>query len=219
MAVGAWMSSGTTSAPPTPAPNTGAIALSTTAPPLSTTSRASSAPTTHVSTLLPIPSSGVAPIIPPTGTEVDPRTVAVVDAPAGPPTSAELASPEGAAAAWLARWCPFTWTEQLAVAEARARAAMTANGWGTFDPGGNAAARASWAKTVAAHETGRCSAASAVVNADAPRSATAAVVMVSATRVVTGSDGPPYTEPVTAQRVVLRGADGAWHVDLPSVGG
>jgi hypothetical protein len=214
--VGAWMSSHAAPALPTPAASAGTTVQSS-AP--STTGSSSPTSATRVSALPPIPSSGVAPIIPPTGTGVDPRTVAVVDPPAGPPTNTELASPEVAAAAWLARWCPFAWTEEFGAAEARARAAMTANGWGTFDPAGNTAARASWAKTVAAHETGRCSAATAVVNADAPRTDTAAVVIVSATRVVTGSDESPYTEQVTAQRVVLRGTDGAWHVDLPSAGG
>lgn len=213
--VGAWMSSRAAPALPTPAASAGTAAQSP--PPPSTTST-SPTPATRVSALPPIPSSGVAPIIPPTGTGVDPRTVAVVDPPAGPPTNTELASPEAAAVAWLARWCPFAWTEVFGAAETRARAAMTANGWSVFDPARNARARASWAQTVAARETGRCSAPSAVVNADAPRTGTAAVVMVSATRVVAGTDGA-YVEPVFEQRVVLRGADGVWRVDLPSVGG
>ncbi|MBV9163269.1 MAG: hypothetical protein JO281_17315 [Pseudonocardiales bacterium] len=87
-----------------------------------------------------------------------------MDPPAGEATAGELSSPEGAVAAWLARWCPYSSTEAFGAAEQRARSAMTAAGWAEFDPAQHERARQSWQTIVAERQTARCSAPRALVS-------------------------------------------------------
>ncbi|WP_344041522.1 hypothetical protein [Saccharothrix xinjiangensis] len=168
----------------------------------------------------PIPTSGVAPAEAQPRTATDPATIAVVTAPTGPPTRQELAGPEDAAGAWLARWCPFTTGEErFGDAERRAQSAMTDAAWSLFDPTGDERAARSWEQASAAGETGRCSAAIAQVVPSAPRTPERVVVRVTADRVVTTAAGTRYVESVFSTRVMLRQTDGTWRVDLAAVGG
>ena len=176
-------------------------------------SRVSSAP------LLPIPSGGVSPLTPPASTALDPASIVLVAPPAGDATASELGTPDGAVRAWLARTCPFDWHDPLGAAEARGRSALTQAGWRQVDPTGNPAARTSWAETVAARETGRCAAPVAMVDPEAPRTDTAAIVIGSIARVVTGPGAPPYVDTVDWTGWVRLGPDGLWRVDLASPGG
>lgn len=185
-------------------------------------STAATSPTPHSAAVPPqppIPSGGVPAATARPRPPVDPATVAVVDPPTGPPSDADLATADGAMRAWLARWCPFTYTDPLGAAEDRARPAMTGSAWAAVDPRGNDGARQSWQKTVTAQESGRCAAPTAIISPEAPRSDTAAIVIGSITRVVTGPGRAPYAEPITQVRVVERGADGRWRVHLESTGG
>ncbi|WP_447002372.1 hypothetical protein ACRAKI_21860 [Saccharothrix isguenensis] len=168
----------------------------------------------------PIPPSGVAPTIAQPRTATDPSTIVVVAAPQGSPTRQELAGPESAARAWLARWCPFTTTgEQLGDAESRARPAMTAEAWSLFDPADDDRAVRSWEQATAAGESATCSAPVAQIVPSAPRAPERVVVRVTADRVVTTAAGTRYVEPVASTRVMLRQGDGTWRVDLAAVGG
>lgn len=190
--------------------------------PVSSTAPASTTPTPGTAGLPaqpPIPSGGVAPITPRPATTLDPGSVAVVDPPAGDPTPTELATPESAVRAWLARLCPFHFSEPFGTVERRARPAMTDIGWSTLDPGDDARARASWDRTVAARESGRCAPPTALVSPEAPRSPTTAIVVGSVTRVVTAAGQRPYVEELSEVRIVRRGTDGLWRVDLPTEGG
>ena len=168
----------------------------------------------------PIPPSGVAPTIVQPRAATDPSTVVVVAAPQGPPALQELAGPESAARAWLARWCPFTTTEErFGDAERRARPAMTAEAWSLFDPAGDDRAARSWEQATAARESGNCSAPVAQIVPSAPRTAERVVVRATADRLVTTAAGSRYVELVAATRVMLRQIDGTWRVDLAAVGG
>lgn len=185
----------------------------------------------------PIPPDGVTPVTPGPDTTADRDSVRVVAVPTGAPTRAELATPEAAMRAWLARLCPFTHTDPFGTAEQRARPAMTDNGWSTLNPldgdsggdsGGGADQRvsASWDKTVAARESGRCAQPIAQISAEAPRTPTSVIVIGAATRVITSTnhtsataDQAPYVEQLSVVRVVRRGTDGLWRVDLPTEGG
>ncbi|MFT7835719.1 hypothetical protein Q5530_06185 [Saccharothrix sp. BKS2] len=168
----------------------------------------------------PIPPSGVAPAQARPRTATDPATIAVVTAPPGPPARRELSDPQDAAGAWLARWCPFTASEdQLGDAERRAQPAMTDAAWSLFDPAGDERAARNWEQATAAGETGRCSAPVAQVVPSAPRTPERVVVRVTADRVVTTAAGARYVEPVSSTRVMLRRPDGTWRVDLAAVGG
>jgi hypothetical protein len=191
--------------------------------PTSSTSSATSSSSAPASKVIPpqqpIPSGGVAPMTPAPGQVIDPASVALVDAPAGPPSPADLATPEGAVTAWMARYCPFNFADPFGAAETRARPAMTDQGWSKFDPTANDKARASWSETVAAKEIGRCAAPAAMVSPEAPRSAGSAIVIGSVNRVVSGAGGAPYVEQLAETRIVLRGTDGLWRVDTATVGG
>lgn len=159
---------------------------------------------------------------------MDAGSLRVVDPPVGEPTPVELGTPEGAMRAWLARLCPFDHVDPFGAAEQRARAAMTDAGWATLNPvdgdaGGDERARLSWEKTVAAGESGRCAEPTAQISLEAPRTATSAIVIGAVTRVVTSPDSDPdqapYVEQLSQVRLVRRGADGLWRVDLPAEGG
>ncbi|WP_157620336.1 hypothetical protein [Saccharothrix sp. NRRL B-16348] len=144
----------------------------------------------------------------------------MVAAPQGPPALQELAGPESAARAWLARWCPFTTTgERFGDAERRARPAMTAEAWSLFDPAGDDRAARSWEQATAARESGNCSAPVAQIVPSAPRTSERVVVRVTSHRVVTTAAGTRYVESVSSTRVMLRQGDGTWRVDLAAVGG
>ncbi|MFC4859191.1 hypothetical protein [Actinophytocola glycyrrhizae] len=182
----------------------------------------------------PIPPGGVTPLTPGPDTTVDPNSVQVVPIPTGPPTRTDLATPEAAMRAWLARLCPFTYTDPFGTAEQRARPAMTDNGWSTLNPlnGGSnedvadQRARVSWDKTVAARESGRCTQPVAQISAEAPRTTISVIVIGGATRVITSTGrtrestaASPYVEQLSEVRVVRRGTDGLWRIDLPTEGG
>lgn len=168
----------------------------------------------------PIPPGGVlAPRLPPAAAVIDARSITVTDPPAGEPSVAELSTPEAAAAAWLARWCPFSTTEQFGTAENRARSAMTADGWAEFDPTVQERARSSWQRSVAAGESGRCSGPVVFVSREAPRTETHAVVIAAAYRVIEGASAAAYVERLDQTRVVVRGPDGLWRVDVATIGG
>jgi hypothetical protein len=169
--------------------------------------------------LPPIPPGGVAPITPPASTPVNPASVQVVDPPMGEATPGELGSPEGAVAAWLARWCPYSHTEAFGAAEQRARSAMTASGWVEFDPERNERARQSWNTVVTEAQSARCSAPRVLVSPEAPRSETSAIVIGQIQRVITAGSGARWVDTLTTTRVVLRGADGRWRVDAATTGG
>lgn len=172
----------------------------------------------------PIPSSGVdaAPLDTENSTDpgtVDTGAIEPVDPPRGTPTRAELGTPESAMAAWLARWCPFTYTEPFTAAEERARPAMTGAGWRSFDPRRGTGARASWNRTVTAHESGQCTRPVARVSPEAPRTDTMAIVIGTVNRVITAPGEPAYVEQVNELRIVRRDDTGQWRVDLPTEGG
>lgn len=169
--------------------------------------------------LSPIPSGGVAPISPPAGGAINPAAVSIAPAPTGDATPAELGSPAGAVSAWLGRTCPFNYHDPFGAAEQRGRSAMTAAGWAQYNPAGNQRAAASWSQTVAAHEVGQCGAPTAAVDPEAPHTDTSAIVIGEIQRVVTGDGESPYVETVDVTRVVLRGSDGLWRVDLSQQAG
>lgn len=216
-ALSVWFSGRAPAPHPQPAATGAAVASSAPVPP----STAPPTPGAGVSLpgLPPIPPGGVAPIRPPTSTTVNPASVRLADRPTGEATAAELSSPEGAVGAWLARWCPYSSTEAFGAAEQRARSAMTAAGWAAFDPAGNDRAQRSWRTIVTERQTARCSAPTALISPEAPRSAVSAIVIGQIQRVVTAGDGARWVDTLTGTRIVLRGADGLWRVDTATTGG
>lgn len=94
---------------------------------------------------------------------------------------------------------------------------MTAAGWAEFDPDYGSARRA-WEHTVAARETGHCGAVTVAVMTNSDGDGVA-VVTGSVFRMVTSPDRPSYVEQLVQTRIVLRGADSLWHVDIATVGG
>jgi hypothetical protein len=119
----------------------------------------------------------------------------------------------------LARTCPFSFRDAFGAAEQRGESAMTANGWNNDNPANNQQAQTSWSETVSAQEVGQCGAPTAAVDPEAPGDASSAIVIGSIERVVTGPGEAAYVETVNATRVVLRGADGLWRVDVATQGG
>lgn len=221
MGLGWWITSGQSR--PVPAAQDGAAAP---VPSASVAPSASSPPPSQpnvgggLSQRDPIPSGGVAPIVPPAPKPgPDPRSVTTVPVPSGPPTRAELSTPESAARAWMARWCPFDYREPYGTSQRRARPAMTELGWSSFNPADSDRGRMSWDKTVAAKETARCSAPSAQIVPEAPRSSDTAMVQVTARRVVTGPGAAPYVETLTQTRIAKRGPGGLWRVGMSTRGG
>lgn len=216
LALGWWFSSGNDESPQPQQAVPQAPSLPTAPPP--------SAPQTSVpegnpglSPIDPIPPGGVAPIAPrPHTPAANPATVPVVPAPSGPPSTAELSTPESAAQAWMARWCPFDSREPYGAAEQRAQATMTELGWSEFAP--RESGRPSWDKRVAAGESAQCSAPQAEIRPEAPRSTTSAIVRITAQQVITGRDGA-YVEKLAEQRIVQRGPDGLWRIDTATKGG
>ena len=196
----------TSSAPSsTPAPN-----------PVSTSSR----PTTSARAVPPrppIPSGGVTPLTAGTPQKLAPASVVLADPPLSPPTPNDLATADSAAAAWMARWCAFTYTDTFGTNIARARPAMTPAGWASF--ASTTPSRASWAATVAAGESARCSTPTARISPEAPRSADSAIVLVTADRVVSAARAASYVESLGESRVVRRGDDSLWRVDTATEGG
>lgn len=199
--------------------------------PTSTPDTATSPPATQstadqsLAPLPPIPPSGVTPVPTRPGEPVDPRSVTLVDPPTTAPTRGDLSTPDGAMRAWLARWCPFDYTDLFGTAERRAQPAMTEAGWATLNPDNDTPTadrlRASWDKTLAARESGRCAEPVAVISPEAPRADSSAIVIGAITRVITSdsSGQAPYVEQLTEVRIVQRGPDGLWRVDLAATGG
>lgn len=208
-----------TTTPPAAVP--GSSTASTTGSPrtLHTPTGSSPTPSSSLPAVAPIPAGGVTAITPTARTPLAADSVDLDPVPAQAPDAGELATPENAAVAWLRRWCAFTWTDAPGTAERRAQPAMTGAAWTLFDPGRSERALASWQRTVAAQETGRCSAPRAIVSPEAPRSPRSAIVLVTADRVVTGSNGAVYVEQVRETRIVLREDDSLWRVDTATEGG
>ena len=144
-------------------------------------------------------------------------SVLVVPAPAGPITVAQLGSPEAAASTWLSRWCAYDWHTPLGTRENRAHPAMSERGWLGFDPLTSPASAKAWAAIVATRQSAVCSAPTAVVSPEAPRSATGAYMIVTANRVVTPEGGAPVVEQVRETRQVLL-REGRWLVDIAANG-
>lgn len=172
----------------------------------------------------PIPATGVPPIPAPPPTELVTRPVHVMERPVQPPTEADLMSPTAAAAAWFTRWCPFDHTTTTSDRARLIRPGMTDAGWASDAPGSDTARQESWRRSVAAGESGRCSDPSldqlATVGAGAGASgAGAVIVQLTAPRVITRAEHTPYVELVEQTRVVVRGGDGLWRVDVPVEGG
>lgn len=167
----------------------------------------------------PIPPNGVAPVTPAPRVTGAPGDVVVATAPthfAGPD---DLASPQSAAVAWLARVCSFDHRDPFGAAEARGRSAMTEAQWVHENPTQYEPARRSWQRTVIAGEVGRCSEPTASVSPEAPRTDDQAIVLISADRVVSASSGAVYVERADETRVVERGTDGLWRVGQRTSGG
>lgn len=217
-----WPTSSTAPRPASPPPPSGVVEpalLPALDPPVTTLPAPSSAAPLPFTAQAPIPPQGV-PALPPRKDDAqDPTRIAVVDPPGGEPSPAELSSPQSAAQAWLARLCPNSYTDDFGAAEQRARPAMTLAGWAQLDPARNERARTSWNQALQAKETSRCSAPTAVVSPEAPRSPTSAIVILQIDRVVTSGTGARWVEPLRHTRVVLRGDDGLWRVDTATEGG
>jgi hypothetical protein len=137
-----------------------------------------------------------------------------------------MGSPDGVMRAWLSRVCPFDFTDAFGTAERRAKPAMTDAGWATINPDNDTPraerAHASWDTTVVARESGRCAEPAATISPEAPRSDASAVVIGATTRVITARAGDgqaPYVEQLSEVRIVRRGTDGLWRVDLATAGG
>lgn len=222
--VAAMLWTGTRNAPEPVRPTVvmpGSSTVSTTGSPLTlhTPSRSSPPGLSSLPAVAPIPAGGVTAITPTAPVPLAADAVDVEPVPTDAPGAGELSTPENAAVAWLRRWCAFTWTDAPGTAERRAQPAMTAAAWSLFDPARSERALASWQRTVAAQESGRCSAPRAMVSPEAPRSPRSAIVLVTADRVVTSATGATYVEQVRETRIVLREDDTLWRVDTATEGG
>ncbi|TDQ00602.1 hypothetical protein EV186_102463 [Labedaea rhizosphaerae] len=175
------------------------------------------APGTRLRTL--VPDHGVRPITPKPPAKADPRSVRLAPAPTRPPTAADLATPESAARAWMARSCPFDYRRPPDAAWRAAAPALTDQERLRSDPARDPRYARSWQQIVSAQENGRCSSPTAMVSPEAPRTSDRAVVIVSASRVVTSPVHPPYVEDQFAVRIVIRGQDQLWRVDAETTGG
>jgi hypothetical protein len=127
-----------------------------------------------------------------------------------------LASPEAAAGAWLASWCPIDPNSSPKQVQARTRAAMTAAGWAQFTAGSGS--------TVAgaiAGATATCDPPSARIVSHPPGTEVPAVVLVWATRRVFDPENPGAGRSFRIERrqYVVMGDDGLWRVDVAAVGG
>ncbi|MEO6086790.1 MAG: hypothetical protein ABIQ18_27115 [Umezawaea sp.] len=203
-----------------PAAVPGSSTASTTGSPLTLHTPAGSSPApSSLPAVAPIPAGGVTAITPTARTPLAADTVVLDPVPPDAPGAGELSTPENAAVAWLRRWCAIAWTDAPGTAERRAQPAMTAVAWTLFDPTRSERALANWQRTVAAQESGRCSAPRAIVSPEAPRSPRSAIVLVTADRVVTGTSGVSYVEQVRETRIVLREDDTLWRVDTATEGG
>lgn len=119
--------------------------------------------------------------------------------------------PEGAAASWLAAWCPVDPTANPDTVARLVREAMTPAGWEQFSTtpgqlvteGGMAAS---------------CDEPVAQVVSRPPGDATVVVVLVSATRTVTDANGTRQFR-IERRQFVVRGDGGLWRVDTAAVGG
>jgi hypothetical protein len=223
--VAAMWWSGTRNAPEQIRPTVvvpGSSTVSTTGSPRILHTPSGSSPPTGSSSLpavAPIPAGGVTAITPTAPAPLAADAVDIDSVPTDAPGAGELSTPENAAVAWLRRWCAFTWTDAPGAAERRAQPAMTGAAWSLFDPARSERALASWQRTVAAQESGRCSVPRAIVSPEAPRSPRSAIVLVTADRVVTGVSGSPYVEQVRETRIVLQEDDTLWRVDTATEGG
>jgi len=144
-------------------------------------------------------------------------SVAVVPAPVSAVAVRELTSPEAAARAWLSRWCGFDYRTPLGTRENLAHPAMTERAWLNFDPLTYPPAAQAWSAIVAARQTAQCTVPVALVDPEAPRSATGAYVIVTAQRVVSAPGQVPVVESVRQTRQVLL-REGRWLVDIAANG-
>ena len=117
---------------------------------------------------------------------------------------------------WMAAWCPIDPHRNPDALAAGIRAVMTTEGWAQFTatPGQTLA-------DTAPGVTASCDRPVARVVSRPPGSDTTVVVLVSATRTITGPDNAGATERFRIERrqYVVRGDDGLWRVDVPAVGG
>jgi hypothetical protein len=149
--------------------------------------------------------------------ESDPTTLVTAAEPAPQRSSAvDLGTPETAAVSWLAAWCPIDPQRSPEALAAGIRAVMTTEGWAQFTatPGQTPADPAPGA-------TVSCDRPTARVVFRPPGNDTTVVVLVAATRTITGPDNVSTTRRfrIERRRYVVRGVDGLWRVDVPAVGG
>jgi hypothetical protein len=149
--------------------------------------------------------------------EAEPTTLAVA-ADNAPMSAAgvDLTSPEAAAVSWMAAWCPIDPHRDPDALAAGVRAVMTTDGWAQFT------ATPEQAPADAAPDvTASCDRPVARVVSRPPDSDTTVVVLVSATRTITGPKNAGTTRHFRIERrqYVVLGDDGAWRADVPAVGG
>jgi hypothetical protein len=125
-------------------------------------------------------------------------------------------SPEEAASAWLAAWCPGDPHQSKYVADDAIRDLMTAAGWAEF--------RTTPGQTTAGLRPGltaSCDTPKARVVSRPPDTDSAVAVQVSATRTLTDvtKSAPARTFGIERRQYVVRGDDGRWRVDVAAVGG
>ena len=133
-----------------------------------------------------------------------------------PALAVDLTSPEIATVSWMAAWCPIDPNRNPDALAAVIRAVMTTEGWAQF----TATPGQSLADTPPG-VTASCDRPVARVVSRPPGSDTTVVVLVSATRTITGpdNDGAADVFRIERRQYVDRGDDGLWRVDVPAVGG
>ena len=127
-----------------------------------------------------------------------------------------LATPEAAAGAWLASWCPIDPNPRPEETQARTRAAMTAAGWAQF-----AGTSGSTMAGAIAGATATCDPPSARIVSHPPGTDVPVVVLVWATRRVfhPGNPAAGRSFRIDRRQYVVKGDDGLWRVDVAAVGG
>ena len=117
---------------------------------------------------------------------------------------------------WMAAWCPIDPHRNPNALAAELRAVMTTEGWAQF----TATPEQALADT-APGVTASCDRPVARVVSRPPGSDTTVVVLVAATRTITGPDHAGATGRFRIERrqYVVLGDDGVWRVDVPAVVG
>jgi hypothetical protein len=149
--------------------------------------------------------------------EPDPTTSGITGlTTASPSVGVDLATPEAAAASWLAAWCPADANQDPDAVAAGIRAVMTADGWEQFT-----ATPGLLIEDFAPDTAASCETPTARIVARPPGSDDTVMVLVSATRIITDAEEPGTAEHFRIERLqyVVRGDDGVWRVDVAAVGG